>query len=496
MKKQNWEENLISGAQQSSVTPPPAAWDNIASALDKKERKKPFIWFLVLGVLVASSAGFVYMNNNKTKAINLEKKVENKFVANNNSNEFNQKEIVEINTELNELNNKQNSKNTDLKRATNFTEKSVQLSINSSISSLNKSQFNSKSNKINKVIEAAKINHSGLVKEDNYRSNKPTEIFSENKNKPTSDKEILFEKSGNNPIAFSALNYQENLKEKNANQPNINTERSEVNMNYLNDKNIILTLKDLRLKPVRLNMKNVECYSFNKKRIQPFIELEGGLGIPFRTLSPNNEEGKLFDNKLAAEKTWYAFNIGLYGGLILRNNMTVSAGINYTEFREKFDHTITGITQIIIDFDPVTNTPTDTTVKTGSTNYSVKNHLQLINIPVKIGYQKNMKNWILAGEIGAAYNLNLTAKGKVLNGDQKIYDLEDRTDIYRKSVGFTYSAGIAMHYLLNDNLSIYLKPQYVGSFSDWTLENSSIKLSYDALNVNVGVRKSFGKSKK
>lgn len=493
MKKQNWEDKLISGANGNSVPPPPAAWDNIEAVLDNKDKKRPLVFFLLMGLITIGAGLFIYFNN-----FNSGKLIENKINSNN--------------TAIADFDKKENGKDNE-------------LSVNNSTTSVGKLEIKSAESDLNNNKKTATLNSNNTL---NYSENKPeNKLQLKNKNQYTSaaktianpttqtnsksavnNKQKTSNKSTDNintPGLIHSENTQivkndnylstEKIEKSGEKQTVINSAVEVKTINALDNKNNQLTLQDLNVLKIP-SYKKVECYSFNKKRIIPFVELEIGAGIPLRKLSANNEEGKLFANKKATENPWYTYNAGLYGGLILRNNMTISAGVNYSEFIEKFDHTLTGITQIVINVDPVTNIPIDTTIKSGSFAYAYLNHLRLINIPVKIGYQKNMKKWILAGEVGAAFNLSLNTKGRMLGSDQKIYDISDRNDLYKNSVGLMLNVGIAAHYKLNDNLSIYVKPQYVGSINEWTQSNAAVKLSYEALNLNVGIRKAFAGKKK
>ncbi|MBP7540014.1 MAG: hypothetical protein KA802_08680, partial [Saprospiraceae bacterium] len=250
-----------------------------------------------------------------------------------------------------------------------------------------------------------------------------------------------------------------------------------------------LEVKDLTLEPFHFP-KNVKCPTFSKKRIIPFVQVEVGAGPSMRHLTAEIESSKIYINKLATERPFYVCNASLHAGLILRNNITVHTGINYTMVKDRFDYEKSGLTQILITFD-ANNNPIDTMIRTGTQIIEGENRFHLINIPVGVGYQKKMGRWMLAGEVGVGVNVSLKTSGKVLYNDNAVHNLDEVDNFYKKSLGLSLNAALAIHYSLGDRTSIYLKPRYDMFMNDWTLKGAGFKASYDLLNVNIGIRRCF-----
>lgn len=238
--------------------------------------------------------------------------------------------------------------------------------------------------------------------------------------------------------------------------------------------------------------KNVTCYSFREGKNRFFLGLEGGPGLPLRKLNNRLEEGKLYANKLETEQPWYAYSASIHAGMLLKNNIFFYSGFNLAGIKEKFDYRRTGLTQIVITFDPVTNQPIDTSVQTGTVINSGENHIRLYQIPVSIGYQKAFNKWSVGVDAGMYFNLSASARGKLLWSDGNVRKLEDAT-LYKNRIGMSAQIALTFGCMLDDSWSLYLRPQYVKALQSWTTENSSIEQSYDMIHVNLGVRKFFGK---
>lgn len=245
------------------------------------------------------------------------------------------------------------------------------------------------------------------------------------------------------------------------------------------------------LKPIRPG-KNVTCYSFKEHRNRFFLDLEGGPGLPLRRLDNRLEGGKLYANKIETEQPWYAYGASIHAGILLKNNIFLYSGLNLTGIKEKFDYQKTGLTQVVITFDPATNQPIDTSVRTGTLINSGENHIRLYQIPVSIGYQKAFNEWSVGVDAGMYFNLSASAGGKLLRGDGSVVKLED-ADIYKNRVGMSAQIALTFGYRAGDSWLLYLRPQYVKALRSWTTESSGIDQSYDVIHVNLGVRKFFGK---
>ena len=460
-----WEKSFRTAANQNEVPPPAMVWDKIALELDKKRKRRAIIWFFSGLIAVSLTAGIYLISTHKS----------NDSIVINSTAKTTQQEVKIASNEVeNEVNTSDALKQDEVGIINNSSSETI--SQNSVPNSVNNSVLNtfqkSKERTVSKSLNGQRA--AGNKKESQKKEIVP---FPANNSSSANTNAVTIETSVKNGVQWR--------------------DNTHITSNQLNFPEQIgflaadgLTLSPFTLKPNSF-AKGVECYSFNKKRIVPYLEVEGGLGYPVRHMTSNGEPSNLLNNRNDTEKPWYSYNASLHGGLILRNNMFFSTGFNYTEVKEKFDLIKTGVTKIVIDVDLITGLPTDTSIIIGTDINSGENRYKTFNIPLAIGYQKKMRNWMISGEIGASYNITLKTSGKILYTDQNVHLLQDIDGLYKKSTGLSVNAAVALHYYLKDNLSIYFKPQYARSLKDWTQPTASIAARYDILNFNVGIRHTF-----
>ncbi len=461
-----WERSFRNAARQNEVRPPAMVWDKIAIELDNNNKKRPVIWFLSILLVVTMTAG-TYLLFNQSDA---------NSSINGSGNKSTRGLVPSATKEAGVLK--------EIKAGKQLTKEENMITKNSSETHLDNAVYVSE----NRNTKKGSQNHVFVLKGKTGKQQQgmihksATQLPGSNQTAANHTDKTISEN-----VASESHKWAQN---------NLQNDRSFLAKKLSPTQQLAsLTAENLALTPFVITPlifpKGVECYSFNRKRIIPYLEIEGGIGYPVRSMSSNGEPSNLLDNRNDTEKPWYSFNASIHGGLILRNNMFIATGFNYTEVKEKFDLIKTGTTQIVIDVDPVTNQPTDTTIKTGTYVNSGENRYKMLNIPLTVGYQKRMHNWVISGEIGASYNIALKTSGKILYTDQKVHRLEDLDRLYRKSTGFSVNAAISLQYLLKDRVSVYIKPQYVRYLKDWTQPSLSIAARYDLFNFNVGVRRTF-----
>ena len=514
MKKENWENKFIEKAQEHSVVPPAHIWDNVELTLERKRKRFGFPFWL-LGIILAFVVGFglVQMSNNSEvplaemdRSTPPSSEMNTELTEDNSSNktvEANNQVDLTVNEDLKNHNSKNDAVNIS-STAKNATKATTIGSGNDQRKIYSSQVLTSSNTKINKTISKGSISNHHLAS-SNAITAYPDQIASaENRIQNGQPNSVSVKNiTQTNQLDNTAINKEttevsSNKSEDKRTKNDVADQSSEV----INSKKTLLTpedvatltkdeleVKDLDLVPFHFP-KNVKCPTFSKKRIIPFVQLEVGAGPSMRHLTAEIEPSKIYINKLATERPFYVSNASLHGGLILRNNFTIHTGINYTLVKDRFDYRKTGLTQIVITFD-ANNIPIDTMVRTGTQIIEGENRFHLINIPIGVGYQKKMGRWVLAGEVGMGVNVSLKTSGKVLYSDNAVHNLDEVDNFYKKSLGLSLNAALAIHYSLGDRTSIYLKPRYDMFMNDWTLKGAGFKASYDLLNVNIGIRRCF-----
>lgn len=446
-----WEKSLRENALRDVVRPPDMVWQRIEKELDRKRRRVLIFWSFFMGLLVLVAGVYLYrvQRNYETKAQSSMSKTMIDTVAHRGSKVISYYQESNVNI-------------------TGTTSTGVTKHINSDADQ-QEIIFSHTSQPL-PLSNTSLINHAIITGDNSGIPGNEKAKISVTVAPSVNENTELNVRMKNTEDTHSKILY--NIKT----LPSISTSGIEQD--------------ELNIPPLR-GIKTGDCYQFGKNRTHVFVQTEAGVGIPMRQLKASGASDILAENIKETVSPWFAYNASLQGGLIFGNNLFISSGLNYTEIKEKFDYIKTGVTQIVINIDPITNQPIDTSVITGKLINSGENTFQLINIPLSFGLQQRMGKWAIIPEIGGILNIRSDIKGKVLFNDRNINRIENHRDMYRKTIGYSLYAGVAVHYLLNDKMSIYLKPYYVKSVENWTLSTASFESSFDLININLGLRYIF-----
>lgn len=442
----SWENKMRDLSNEQSTPPPGIVWNNIEMAI-KKDKKRKFIFLpiAIVSLLGLTVLGINYLNlNTKSSSITKTKIIDNK-IAEDSNNQTNES----LNTVKQTVSQKVESVNEKINKAeSGVTNSSLKLNITNSTRKTGQGAI------LNSVIN--KNNHISNIVE----SNEGVEI-----NKDLGSNKIL------------------------------NSTSSSIQLTHLDEFTTLhrnIKLLESKVQKIKQNFKiSDDCPKFNKKKeIKFFVEVEGALGKPSKTMKDNPDNSGLYKYRNNSEDPWYTWGFGLHGGIMINNQWSINTGINFTQVKEKFTTTRPGYTVITIIHDP-NGIPIDTLVQTGTLINEAENRYTLLDIPVTLGYEYKFNDWGLGLEAGVDFNLSLSTRGKIFNGSQDVLKLEDQKDIYKTSLGMGFHASIALSRYLTDNTSIYVKPGFRTYLKDWTLDSYPLSTNYNVFMLNIGIRHRF-----
>ncbi len=257
------------------------------------------------------------------------------------------------------------------------------------------------------------------------------------------------------------------------------------------DKNTVLNTK---------NQPTVECPSFNGPKWIPSIGVHVGAFYPSKQLSnKNTEQSVIYEDRLTHEKSLE----GLNGGIFLQVEhfklpFYLKFGIDYSKLTEqlKLETSIIKMdtTQGIISITESENGDTltvirgDIIIEKTITSKSVTHYnIQMIDLPINLGYRFNMKYFNVALEPGVCINLLSKTQGKVLNEIDKVNVISDSNG-FNRNLGLSYFGNIALEKPLNfGTLSLNFKYRYIPK----DFSTTSIAQHYRFGGVNLGYRIGF-----
>lgn len=404
----SWEKAWRAEAQRHEVTPPPAAWEQIAPQLPQKEKKRRFgfWWWTTAGVLLIG-AGVAW-------ALLLPGGENNPSIPVNATSAGTTPAVVQ--------------QNQNIQQTTESQPQEPDLAMVSKAGSVN--AVVSKATKLQKQ----KIEHPGPLVPSGSAHADESEKAMQLMVQTTSPKEL--EATGGNSTEPSAAPKETN---------------QESALAYI-------MAKDMAPGKPGFKWDKVLCPDFRRKsQLKPFVELDLGMGLPFKQLQATTEFAFLEQRHaeyLQPVLTWHG---GVRAGLEIFRNFTLSAGAQYGEYKENFRQVLPGIVKIEITIDNTGPIPrTDTVITRGTLFNTATNTYRLLDIPLLLGYRVGRGRWTAGLEAGALINYRLYATGKTVNdmGQAIIYR---ESPYFRKQLGWSAQGSVLVDWTLDARIHLYGK---------------------------------------
>ena len=203
-------------------------------------------------------------------------------------------------------------------------------------------------------------------------------------------------------------------------------------------------------------------------------------GVIFKTIRPKTEESNtLLDLRSQSEQTLETMGGGLSFKTRHQSGFWLSTGIDFTQINERFTYYNQTTSYAYSD--------TSLTIQTRTVEKEIHNHLRLVSIPLRIGYDLEFQQCTVAAGAGILLNLALNSEGTVMGRNPEFVQLgTTEEDIFKTRVGLAYSFSLGVERKLNDHWAVTLTPEllfYPGSF---TRDTYSLEQNYRLLKFNAG----------
>lgn len=221
------------------------------------------------------------------------------------------------------------------------------------------------------------------------------------------------------------------------------------------------------------------------------VGLNGGIGYANRSLSGDDALVELRDQY---ERSLETTHIGIHFTGQHESGFNASTGLQYTQMVELFERNQTfetrdsvfGIVKYVV-ISPDTFAVEGMIPNDSTTVYRKKyyNRYKLIDIPVLVGYQHELGDWTIGGQIGVIANISLKTEGRVLSSattDEAINDL------FQSSVGLSYYASASVGYQLNDHLEINAAPYFRFFPKNFAKSSYSVEQKYNLIGLEMRLR--------
>ena len=212
------------------------------------------------------------------------------------------------------------------------------------------------------------------------------------------------------------------------------------------------------------------------------------------------ESEKLLIARDSVEKTQYAVSTGVRASFVLGNGLAIRAGALYNQINEKarFDSLGVGTITTTYKVNSLPNGQLDTvsiirTVTDGIFRKTRYNHYRTIDIPVQIGFEKNLKNgWGVGVNGGAVFNLTAWRKADIIGADLRQVNVSSGINqpnpVFSTRLGVSLTGSVAVYRQFTDNLQFVVEPTFRYGLQPITRTDYALKQQYSTAGVLLGLR--------
>jgi hypothetical protein len=244
-------------------------------------------------------------------------------------------------------------------------------------------------------------------------------------------------------------------------------------------------------------------YTWEEKPLQPIYRkkyflsagIQGSISFVDRNLEAVDTALRLLSLREMNERELEAFQLGLRLTLRHRSGLGLTTGLNFTQINEQYRYystviqvdTVPGIKYLVINLNNDTipiygDVPLQTKTSLKKEYY---NNYRMFEVPVLAGYHLRHRNFSLAVQAGVFVNLRLSATGRVLETPTQDVDIE-AAGIYKSNIGLNYYFGFSAGYFINDNIEAYISPFMRYMPENIAKQSYGLKQSYNLYGVNIG----------
>lgn len=234
------------------------------------------------------------------------------------------------------------------------------------------------------------------------------------------------------------------------------------------------------------------CNVYKNRKPHFFMDVYFSPELANRTLSTNDASlVKYAIERSNSEKPIMSYSLGIRGSFVAANGLTFRGGIAYAKNKERFDFVKERqkITKEIKDKD---GNVVSTEVEEKVILDKIYNQYNYLDIPITIGYEKDLKDFILSLNGGIGLNIWSKQSGKIYKEDIKnVYDLknggEAGVSFFRKNAGLSLITSVGLNYKYNERILLLLEPSmryYLHSLSN---AENPISQKYVFIGLNIGL---------
>lgn len=237
------------------------------------------------------------------------------------------------------------------------------------------------------------------------------------------------------------------------------------------------------------------CNVYRDDRTHFFVDVYYAPEIASRTLKTTDPALQTYvDDRSNSEKPIISYSTGVKASIVLSNGLTVRGGVSFSSNTERFDfvkETQTIKKEIFNNEGHLVRTEyTELVIMDKSYN-----KYKYVDVPIMLGYEKDLKDFVLSLNGGIGINVSSSQSGKIYKDNKNkmtFYTLEENGEenkpIFRKNAGLSLIGSVGLNYKYNERIMLLLEPSaryYVRSLSD---PINPVSQNYLYLGLNIGLR--------
>lgn len=190
-------------------------------------------------------------------------------------------------------------------------------------------------------------------------------------------------------------------------------------------------------------------------------------------------------------------HFGMQASISHKSGLSISSGIHFTQIKEQFRYqgmkievdTLEGIVAYYININGDTIPVTDNVLvnKELTFNKRYNNSYRMFEIPLLLGFLKELNDWSIGIKGGVFLNFQLKTQGLIFDKNEAFVDIgEHQNQIFKSKIGLSYYLGGIVKYHLNDKFALIAQPHIRIFPKSFTNRQNVIGQKYNLLGLSVG----------
>lgn len=454
---------------QYELKPNDAVWENIARHLDG-EKRRPFLlgnwlswlWALIFIAVVAGLVAFLWFNTQKQKSIQPKHPMDLPDQNRGNEDKGTASMLIDLKTKQPQLN----------------AARAIPVSSNTA-APIHQTQQVVSSKKISLKEEVGSFKNNNSRNVETATAETEFSGILDNTQTVTGQNQVV-ENDFTNLIVSSDPYFLGNI---------FNTQTTGVTNKLPGVQNLLTTKSTKR----DLATLAEGCLVYEDNKAHFFVDAYYAPELAKRSFSVSDPNMLSYAEKRAnTEKPILSYTAGFRGSVVFSNGLAFRTGLQYSNNSERFDYVKETVTITIERKDKDGNVIGIETQVNEIMDQSY-NHFKSFDIPFILGYEKDLKDFILSLNGGIGFNLSTRHSGKIYQADQKtIYNLNDSGEgsniIYKTKAGLSFISSLGLNYKYNERIMLMLEPSARFYLNSITEEAYPVQQKYVFFGLNVGLR--------